>query len=273
MAVTKVNQDQSMDVVGALTATTITGDIHASAGSIGTTELAADAVTAAKLADDAVVTANITALNVTTGTLALDAVTGAQIADDAVDTEHLADDAVVPAAVDETQNYVMADLQLTGTLTRPALAAVTLKMTDNDDAATTGSALYVEIEFGFYGSLNCDNSGSNESSVVVLSDDVVLQVADNASTPAGSQVFFDEANQVLTANTKADSTLYVTSATGRMLQIQQNDDPGNAGHLAVYFDDDATPPTDRMLFVSGLDTDSTAACSTTREAAAPRLVP
>ena len=62
--------------------------------SIGTTQLAADAVTNAKLADDAVQAANILDVNVTTAKLATDAVTTVKIAADAVTNAKLADDSV-----------------------------------------------------------------------------------------------------------------------------------------------------------------------------------
>ena len=75
----KVNGTKIIDKDGK-----IYGDIHAAAGSIGTTELADDAVTADKLADNAVVTANIVAKNVI----------GAKIADKAVDTAQIADGAI-----------------------------------------------------------------------------------------------------------------------------------------------------------------------------------
>ena len=75
----KVNGTKIIDKDGK-----IYGDIHAAAGSIGTTELADDAVTADKLADNAVVTANIVAKNVT----------GEKIADKGVGTAQIADGAI-----------------------------------------------------------------------------------------------------------------------------------------------------------------------------------
>lgn len=59
----------------------VVADITAPAGSIGTAELAASAVTAAKLATDAVETAKIKDANVTVAKLATDAVETAKIKD------------------------------------------------------------------------------------------------------------------------------------------------------------------------------------------------
>jgi len=71
---------------------------------VGTSEIAADAVTGAKIADDAINsehytdasidTAHIADLQVTTAKIAADAITGAKVADDAIDSEHLAADSI-----------------------------------------------------------------------------------------------------------------------------------------------------------------------------------
>jgi hypothetical protein len=82
-----------------LYAPAFSGDIQASAGSIGTAELADDAVTAAKLDSDAVVTASIVDANVTTAKIADANVTTAKIANDAVDADKLASAAVVSASL------------------------------------------------------------------------------------------------------------------------------------------------------------------------------
>lgn len=91
----KVNNKTIIDKDGK-----IYGDIHAAAGSIGTAELANDAVTADKLADDAVVTANIVAKNVT----------GAKIADKGVDTAQIADSAVETTKIKDA-NVTLAKLE------------------------------------------------------------------------------------------------------------------------------------------------------------------
>ena len=90
----KVNGTKIIDKDGK-----IYGDIHAAAGSIGTTELADDAVTADKLADNAVVTANIVAKNVTGEKIANKAVDTAQIADGAIEALQINTDAVETAKI------------------------------------------------------------------------------------------------------------------------------------------------------------------------------
>ena len=100
----KVNGTQIIDKDGK-----IYGDIHAAAGSIGTTELANDAVTADKLADNAVVTANIVAKNVTGEKIANKAVDTAQIADGAIEALQINTDAVETAKI-KNENVTLGKL-------------------------------------------------------------------------------------------------------------------------------------------------------------------
>jgi len=71
----------------------------ASAGSIGTAQIADDAITAAKIANDAVTAAKIANDAVVTAAIADDAVVTASIADDAITAALIADDAVGAAAI------------------------------------------------------------------------------------------------------------------------------------------------------------------------------
>ena len=71
----------------------------ASAGSIGTAQIADAAITTAKIADDAVTTAKIADDAVVTAAIADDAVVTASIADDAITAALIADDAVGAAAI------------------------------------------------------------------------------------------------------------------------------------------------------------------------------
>jgi hypothetical protein len=73
-------------------------------GTVGTAQIADDAVTSAKIADDAILTANISANQITTAKI-LDAnVTTAKIANDAVTADKLANTAVTPGS------YTTADI-------------------------------------------------------------------------------------------------------------------------------------------------------------------
>ena len=96
--------------VGAGTGITVNAnDVQITDGGVGTTQLAADAVTGAKIADDAIDsehyvdgsidTAHIGNLQVTTAKIAADAITGAKIADDAIDSEHYTDGSIDAAHI------------------------------------------------------------------------------------------------------------------------------------------------------------------------------
>jgi len=76
-------------------------------GSVGTVELADDAVTNIKMADDSVDTLELVDGAVTTAKLAADAVDGTKLADDSVDSEHYVDGSIdtihiAPDAIDGT---------------------------------------------------------------------------------------------------------------------------------------------------------------------------
>jgi len=123
----------TLNVIGGTGITANADDIQITDGGVGTTQLAADAVTtakitdanvtAAKLATDAVTTVKITDANVTTAKIADDAVTQAKIAAGAVDTTEIANDAITAALID--------DLAV-GTAALAAGAVTTAKITDSN---------------------------------------------------------------------------------------------------------------------------------------------
>lgn len=103
-----VNGTEVITAAGAVTA-----DIQATAGSIGTTELADSGVTSAKIGAKAVATAN----------LADSGVTAAKIAADAVSAEHL-DDGILPShVVKYAGTYQWAGSGATGTATVAGVTA------------------------------------------------------------------------------------------------------------------------------------------------------
>ncbi len=87
-----------------------TSTVNPPSGSVGSSQLASDAVTTAKITD----------LNVTTAKIAADAITEAKIADDAVESEHLNDNVIsgqteLATAPADTDEFLVSDA---GTLKR-----------------------------------------------------------------------------------------------------------------------------------------------------------
>ena len=107
----KVNGTQIIDKDGK-----IYGDIHAAAGSIGTTELANDAVTTDKIAAGAVTVTELGANAVETAKIKNGNVTGEKIANKAVDTAQIADGAIkalqINASAVETEKIKDANVTL-----------------------------------------------------------------------------------------------------------------------------------------------------------------
>tara|TARA_R110000851_G_scaffold27265_4_gene76728 strand:- start:3286 stop:4239 length:954 start_codon:yes stop_codon:yes gene_type:complete len=111
------------------------------AASIGTADIADDAITPALIADDAITTASIADDAITTALIADDAVTTALIADDAITTALIADDAVTSALI--ADDAITPALIAGDAITTPAIldANVTFaKLTDVIDSDTMTGA-------------------------------------------------------------------------------------------------------------------------------------
>lgn len=108
-----INSEQGFEVNG-VTVIDSSGNLTATAGSVGTAEIADSAITAGKIASDAVTTVKILDSNVTAGKLASDAVTTVKILDSNVTTAKIADAAVTTAKLAET-TIQYAEVELTAT--------------------------------------------------------------------------------------------------------------------------------------------------------------
>lgn len=145
------------------------------------------------------------------------------------------------------------DLAVTGAV---VTSAVALKMKHADDPTINGKALYVLPGTGGIASLNCDNTGGSADSTVALSDATTVAVADNNATPSGSPVWYDHTNKLLcSVMSSGVDQIVLTSAR---LAIRIHHVAATAGLIQVYFDDDAAPATDRILFIDPGASDDTA---------------
>ena len=129
-----------------------------------------------------------------------------------------------------------------------------VKVTDSDNAASTGVALYLHMdelgENGF-GHLEAVNAGNADSSFTTISGSVVKVEDDDSAASGGVQVYFDEdgadGEKLLAAvPTLKDAFIYDTA--GRAIRIKYAASPSGTG-VALYFDDDGAANT-RVLFVS-----------------------
>lgn len=152
-------------------------------------------------------------------------------------------------------------------VTEQAIPRHTYTVKDDDNAASTGVAVYVHIdeviEQGSYlAHLEAVNAGNADSYFALFSGGphVRVQDDDNAST-GGLQVYFDEdstTGQRLIADLDnvGDADVFVMASDGSRLRIDDTDTPGTPG-VAVYFDDDAANAHQRLLFVSPTNANGT----------------
>ena len=134
----------TLTVVGGTGLTANANDIQITDGGVGTTQLAADAVTTAKIAAGAVGTTELGADAVTGAKLADNAVDSEHYTDGSIDTAHLADDAVTGAKIAATTVATgnIANLAVTsGKLAADAVGTAKIA----DDAVTTAKIADAQI--------------------------------------------------------------------------------------------------------------------------------
>jgi len=149
------------------------------------------------------------------------------------------------------------------TVTQLGALAATIGITDDDNAATTGVAVYVHVdevtEQGAYiGHLESATAGNADTTCDLSSGGAAIKIQDddNAAT-GGFAVYFDEdatSGARLLAN--AGSDVYIQASDGTYVKITQNADPGTPG-VQLYVDDDAANAHEKILFVSPTDASGT----------------
>jgi hypothetical protein len=204
------------------------------AGGVGTSELAALAVTGAKIAADAisgakiadnaidsehytdgsidaahlasnaVTTAKINAGAVTTAKIGADAVTNAKIADDAVDTENIADDAITNALI--ATDAVNTDSILEDAVGTSEIAAGAVTTTELGADAVTSAKIgddQVDSEHIAAGAIDTEHIAAAQVTTAKIADDAVTaaKIADNSVGAAQLYVATDgTAGQVLSSD-------------------------------------------------------------------------
>lgn len=136
-----------------------------------------------------------------------------------------------------------------------------IEITDDDAAASNGSALYVRpTGHGNISRLVSDNSNDANSSFVTISGGSTVPVYYDANAAyMSSPVYLDEDGTDGSRILAASPTLhdqYVQATDGRWIKITHNDNPAGSG-VQVYFDDDGADTDDRLLFVSPTNANAT----------------
>ncbi len=148
------------------------------------------------------------------------------------------------------------------------LGGLTVNCVDDNNAATTGTALFVVVDKA--GGCYLASACAGTATTVALTDtggDIfrVHYDADPAGNLGGKQIYFDEdgtAQGRFQHVSSFNKDAHVSTLDGRILVIADSDDAATDG-VAVYFDDDAADATEKIMFVSPTNTTGTDTCSTT----------
>ncbi len=135
------------------------------------------------------------------------------------------------------------------------------KMEDNDNAASTGVAVYLHVdELGEspVGHLESVTAGNADSTFQLLNGAVVKVEDDDAAATAGVAIYFDEdaanPDERLLAAVPTGKDAFILASDGTPIRIKYHASPSTPGVL-VYFDDDGATVTERLLFVSPTNVD------------------
>lgn len=147
-----------------------------------------------------------------------------------------------------------------GTLSAADTLVATGIVTDDDNAATTGLAIYLHLDelqsyaapVGHIESITAGNADA-EYDIGAAGPRIMIR-DDNAANTGGLQLYFDEDaaatdSRWLVNNTFSGKDVYVIGSDGRALKIT-HDASASSNGVAIYYDDDAANEEARMLFVS-----------------------
>lgn len=149
----------------------------------------------------------------------------------------------------------------------PTIAAsLTAVLTDDNSAATNGTALKLIDNGDGTGYFESVNAGSADAVYAIGSGGPTVTV-DYVATTTGDSVYFDEdataGSRILHAGSGAGD-VKVPLSTGGWLTVTYSATADSDG-VALYFDDDAANSHERMLFVSPSDADGSETVSNSNE--------
>lgn len=147
------------------------------------------------------------------------------------------------------------------------VAVNTLTITDDDDAASNGTDVYVHIDEvleqgSFLAHLESVTAGNADTHFTLGDGGPVVRVQDDDSAASsGLAVYVDEdadlgSRLLADLDNVGDADVFVMASDGSLLRINDVDTASSAG-VAVHVDDDGANAHERLLFVSPTDTDAT----------------
>jgi len=129
----------------------------------------------------------------------------------------------------------------------------TLTLTDDDSAATTGTALYAHYLYGNKALLKSVTANNANSTFEDDSDESYVVIDDDAAAQGGIIVYFDEdavnADDRFLIVSPVGEDLYVESFVGGFIRLKHDASAASNG-VQVYFDDDAADAAASLVFVS-----------------------
>ncbi len=135
---------------------------------------------------------------------------------------------------------------------------------DNDNAASTGLAVYLhldELSESPFGHLESVTAGNADSTFTIGNGGPVVKVEDDdAAATGGVAIYYDEdaanPDERFLAAVPTGKDAFILASDGRAIRIKYHATPATPGVL-VYFDDDAANVYERLLFVSPTNADGT----------------
>ena len=219
--------------VGAGTGITVNAnDVQISDGGVGTTQLAADAVTNAKIADDSIDSEHYVDGSIDLAHLAADSVDGTKIADDSIDSEHYVDGSIDTAHIADSQITTAKIADDAVTIAKIADAALVIESegigsNDNDTTIPTSAAVkdYVDSQ-GIGVSVISTNTTATTGNLYVLTANLTLTLP--ASPSVGNYIKVSNRSGVATCTIARNSENIMGAASDLTL------DKLNSGFELIY---------------------------------------
>jgi len=159
-----------------------------------------------------------------------------------------------------SSQIVLNNTNVASTNATVTIGTTTGTVVDDDDAASTGTAVNIVAETdGIFAYLESTTAGNADALYRVGAAGPYLNVNDNDS-PGGVGLYFDEDatndDERFLCVSPTNNDLLLRLSDGSMIRVNDDDNAATAG-VQVYFDDDASNDYESFLFVSPTDANGT----------------